>query len=207
MNRRRIRLSNRAAMALLIVAAGASGCGAKTGLDAGGTSGGPATASARSGKIAANAQESCFLSPAGTVRCWGDNEFGQLGIGSTTGPQTCQGPVPCSTRPVAVSGLTDAVDIAVSEDLACALRSDGTVACWGTPPQADTCPYGPYACETTPATVKGLDAAATAIVAGLGSACALLANGEVECWGQQFFSDIIPVGGTSDTNPQPVPGN
>jgi hypothetical protein len=51
------------------------------------------------------------LTEAGTVYSLGDNEHGQLGIGSVEGPETCTGETPCSRTPVAVPGLSDVAGI------------------------------------------------------------------------------------------------
>ena len=66
----------------------------------------------------------------GTARCWGEDCYGQLGDGTSTEPEMC-GPVPCSTTPVAVSGLSNAVAIATGGAHTCALLGDGTARCWG----------------------------------------------------------------------------
>jgi len=62
--------------------------------------------------------------------CWGDNVFGQLGNGSTTGPQQCLG-VPCSTTPVAVSGGLSFATVSAGHSHACALTTNGAAYCWG----------------------------------------------------------------------------
>jgi alpha-tubulin suppressor-like RCC1 family protein len=54
--------------------------------------------------IAAGAEHACALLSSGAVECWGENEYGELGVGTSTGPETCNG-LACSTTPVAVSGL------------------------------------------------------------------------------------------------------
>ena len=56
----------------------------------------------------------------GGVSCWGANESGQLGDGSTTS----------SDMPVRVAGLTDVDGIVAGGAHTCAHRSDGTVWCW-----------------------------------------------------------------------------
>src|SRR6478672_10495506 len=65
--------------------------------------------------IAAGLGHSCALLANGTAKCWGANVYGQLGNGSTTG----------SSRPVAVSGLTNAVAISVGVSHSCALLAGG----------------------------------------------------------------------------------
>ncbi|MBJ7460395.1 MAG: hypothetical protein JHC90_02295, partial [Ilumatobacteraceae bacterium] len=64
---------------------------------------------------------SCVVSGGG-VKCWGRNDLGQLGNGSTT----------LSSYPVQVTGLTSGVSsVAAGKDFACVVMLDATVRCWG----------------------------------------------------------------------------
>jgi alpha-tubulin suppressor-like RCC1 family protein len=64
----------------------------------------------------------CALAVDSSVRCWGDNTYGQLGDGTTEG----------SSLPVQVVGLEGEVaDVVAGESHACALLSSGSVKCWG----------------------------------------------------------------------------
>jgi alpha-tubulin suppressor-like RCC1 family protein len=159
---------------------GAAGPGTCTAMQACSTT--PVAVSGLSGvtAIAAGGKHTCALLSGGTVKCWGDNDYGELGDGT----------IDQSATPVAVSGLTGAIAIAAGAEQTCALLSDGTVVCWGdnsygelgdgtwTGPQ--NCKY--YPCSMTPAPVTGLTAV-TAIAAGGLQTCALLSGGDVECWG------------------------
>jgi alpha-tubulin suppressor-like RCC1 family protein len=117
---------------------------------------------------------------AGNVERWGLNDDGQLGNGNTT----------TSLTPVAVSGISNATAITAGELDACALLADGGVDCWGDNEAVNsatarltgpsTCNNGP--CSTTPVPVTGIGNA-TAIAVGDGYACALIAGGGVDCWG------------------------
>src|SRR5262249_28447722 len=68
-----------------------------------------------------NSEFNCALLTDGTVRCWGNNNYGQLGDGTTIEHNT----------PVAVVGLTGVAEIAVGSAHVCARVTDGTVRCWG----------------------------------------------------------------------------
>jgi alpha-tubulin suppressor-like RCC1 family protein len=69
----------------------------------------------------------------GTVKAWGDNEFGQLGQGMTTppGPEECGSfKTPCSKKPVTVSGLSKVTAIAARGNHSLAIEQ-GEIFAWG----------------------------------------------------------------------------
>jgi alpha-tubulin suppressor-like RCC1 family protein len=64
----------------------------------------------------------CALKAKGTVECWGDNKFGQLGDGTVRRSYK---------KPMTVVGLSDAVAMSIGGSHGCALRATGAVVCWG----------------------------------------------------------------------------
>jgi alpha-tubulin suppressor-like RCC1 family protein len=78
----------------------------------------------------------CAVLVGGGSRCWGDNNFGELGIGTAVGPQNCTG-TPCSTTPVVVKNtagtgsLGGGTFFASGNDYACVRLVNGTANCWG----------------------------------------------------------------------------
>jgi alpha-tubulin suppressor-like RCC1 family protein len=71
--------------------------------------------------ISSGPRHTCAVLIDGTVRCWGANERGQCGGGSTGGP----------VAPVAVRWLDHAVELAAGDDHTCARLASGEVRCWG----------------------------------------------------------------------------
>jgi hypothetical protein len=63
----------------------------------------------------------CAVKGDGSVWCWGTNGRGQLGDGTTKD----------ATKPVQVTGVTDAVAVSAGSQSTCALRKTGQVVCWG----------------------------------------------------------------------------
>ena len=128
----------------------------------------------------------CVLQSTGTVMCWGQNEGGQTGDGTTVTPRLA---------PVQVKGLTDAVEIASGTWHTCARRASGEVVCWGQncigqlgdgnghdPMFSDAmCPLGSM---PTPDYVKVVGITdAVQITATAYFTCARLKGGGVKCWG------------------------
>jgi alpha-tubulin suppressor-like RCC1 family protein len=72
--------------------------------------------------VAAGYDFTCALMRAGNIRCWGNDEFGQLGDGASTQHDT----------PVDVQALGDkALSVAAGFYAACALTAGGEIMCWG----------------------------------------------------------------------------
>ncbi len=125
---------------------------------------------------------SCALTTAGSVKCWGLNDFGQLGDGTSDGPEKCIGNS-CSTVPVAVMSLTDGVTaIAAGVDHTCAVISRGGVKCWGSNRDGQL-GNGTHADSSTSVDVVGLETGAISVSAGYGHSCALTVSNGVKCWG------------------------
>jgi alpha-tubulin suppressor-like RCC1 family protein len=167
--------------------------------------------------IAAGADHTCALLGGGHIECWGANGAGQLGDGTRSGPQSCDGS-PCARTPVLVRGLSDAVAIAAGGAETCAARRGGAIDCWGAGVGAkplavggvsgavsisvggeEACALlggGGVECWAANAASRGGAAAvggvrnAVAISAGAQHACALIAGGSVECWGANGYGQL-----------------
>jgi alpha-tubulin suppressor-like RCC1 family protein len=133
--------------------------------------------------VAAGGEFSLALLDGGTVLAWGENEEGELGDGTTTGPQTCGAEKSaCSATPVAVRGLHNVTAIAAGEHFGLALLKDGTVMSWGDNEEGELGDGEEVERSDVPVAVHGLSGV-TAIAVGEHDGLALLRDGTVMTWG------------------------
>lgn len=118
--------------------------------------------------VVGGGDHTCALLANGTVQCWGENRFGQLGNGTLTK----------SAVPVTVIGLTNATAVAAGWEHSCAILADGRVTCWGLREFGED-----TATVDMVVTVSGITNA-VALAGGIGHTCAVLADGRVQCWGR-----------------------
>ncbi len=123
----------------------------------------------------------CAVTTSGGLKCWGDNSFGQLGIGTIT--------VTRSLVPVDVISMTTGVsDVALGMWHTCATTDSG-VKCWG------DSSFGQLGnalttTQTTPITVIGLESGALSITTGSRHSCAWLSGDSIKCWGSNFTGEL-----------------
>jgi len=150
----------------------------------------------------------CMLRPSGEIVCWGTNESGQLGRGTTA---TAIQP------PQDVFGIADATQVVVGPSNTCAVRSGGRVSCWGlgftpTPTEVaglsgvtqvaiastQVCALasGRVSCGRRDSGVAvgafvdmGIDST-TQISAGNGQVCAVRSDGTLRCWGSNNAAQL-----------------
>jgi cysteine-rich repeat protein len=81
--------------------------------------------------ITAGARHVCVLLDDATVKCWGDNTYGQLGIGSMASVGSTPGTMGDNLKAVALGNGRTARQVVAGENHTCALLDDGTIKCWG----------------------------------------------------------------------------
>jgi len=131
--------------------------------------------------ISARWDHTCAIVSGGAVKCWGDNEFGQIGDGSSGSGN--KKPVPTQ-----VSGLTSGVTaIAAGQSHTCAIVSGGAVQCWGDNYAGQIGDGSHGGTKPQPTQVSGLTSGVTAIAAGHTRNCAIVSGGGVKCWGHESY--------------------
>jgi predicted DNA-binding protein (MmcQ/YjbR family) len=132
----------------------------------------------------------------GTVTCWGQNRYGQLGNGTRDTHDGYADPAP------GAKGITDAKRIATGTFHTCVVRSGGEVACFGDDIKDDILENGQ---DLTPVPVNGL-ADAREVAAGLGYVCVLRRSGRVACWGANDRGQLGDGRSARRNTPEDVPG-
>jgi alpha-tubulin suppressor-like RCC1 family protein len=152
--------------------------------------------------IAAGSGHTCALLNDDSVKCWGDNAYGQLGLGDSGSGTRRLAP---AETPVALGEGRTAKAIAAGPRHTCALLNDDSVKCWGWN-QYGQLGLGDNTNRNAPeATPVALGAGAKAISAGFFHTCALLVDSTVKCWGVNGYGQLGMGDNTARTAPAATP--
>lgn len=190
-------------------------------------------------QIAVSGYESCAVLAGGTARCWGclANAGGAVGMTTIAGLNGVEkigigdaficallsnGTVSCvidtfdahgdstPSAPVQVTALSGVSDISVAWDHACALRTDGSAACWGANDHGqlgDGNVGKGLSLQQPYVSVTSLLSGVVQVAAGQEMTCAIVQSGDVYCWGFNA-SGALGIGAGPGDFPSParVPG-
>lgn len=146
-------------------------------------------------KVSAGGQHSCGITVYGAAKCWGDNQYGQLGNNESGRSYT----------PVQVAGLTGGVtDISAGFRHTCAVVS-GSAKCWGSNEISSglvgQLGSGHSWSSSSPVQVFDLDSGVTRVSAGFAHSCAVV-NGAARCWGSNVGGQLGD--GSNSTTLSPI---
>ncbi len=143
-------------------------------------------------QVTAQGRHTCGIRAGGGLYCWGDNEWGGLGIGSNDN----QG----DPQPVGdVSGTW--LSVSAGFDHTCALRSDDTLHCFGHNGLGQL-GIGLGGDKLVPTPVSG---SWSAVAGGEYHGCAIAASdGRMWCWGLNSLSDLGPTAGATGNEHNPI---
>jgi alpha-tubulin suppressor-like RCC1 family protein len=140
--------------------------------------------------ISAERHHSCATTSNGKVWCWGDNSWGQNGVGFSGG---------YFNTPIEVAGISNARRIYSGGDFNCAVTLVNTTYCWGANNVRQSNPNSTNDVLTSPSllNLENIDS----MILGHGESCAVLTNGETRCWGVNQISAFLtsPSGSTFET--------
>jgi len=136
----------------------------------------------------------CAALPDRTLRCWGNNHYGQVGDGTVT-ERGDRDPGPRDPE------LTSVRSAAAGDFHTCAIRDDRTLWCWGMNQHQQTgvplgeserCPglSDPQPCVRRPRQVAGIDQV-EAVYVGYTRTCAVRTDHTLWCWGRPFGPSVV----------------
>jgi alpha-tubulin suppressor-like RCC1 family protein len=163
---------------------------------------GASTLGSNVAKVALGIQHSCARKTDGTLWCWGWNNRGQLGDGTTADKST-----PVQAGASTLGSNVAAVDLGgnLSGGHSCARKTDGTLWCWGYNTNGQL-GDGTTADKTTPvqAGASTLGSAVAEVTLGGYHSCARKTDGTLWCWGWNYAWQLGN-GDSASQSPAPVP--
>ena len=145
--------------------------------------------------IATSYDHNCGVTDDDKVYCWGRNDYGQLGIGSTTDQSS-------PTEITLPSGVTTFTQFGLGYDHTCGLADDNKIYCWGRNAFGQL-GNGGSPTSTTPVAVtlpSGVTSF-TEVAASHSHNCAIGNNNRTYCWGANTFGQLGEDSFTNRTTP------
>lgn len=160
--------------------------------------------------ISAGFFHTCAVLDDDSVKCWGNNAYGQLGIGTTTNRGTGSGQMGDNLPVVQLGTGRTAKAVSAGWLYTCALLDDDSVKCWGynksgelgLGDRADRGDEPGEMGDNLPPVQLGTQRRALMIMAGNSSCCALLDDGSIKCWGYNGQGQL-GLGDAEDRGDQP----
>lgn len=146
--------------------------------------------------VTSGGDHSCAITNGGAVKCWGLNDYGQLGNGSTAISHF---------TPVDVTGLSSGVvAIDAGRQHTCAVMNTGGAKCWGSGGSFRLGDGSGTPIVRTPVDVTALNDSLIDIAAGESHTCALTSSGGVKCWGINSDRQLGNVSYAAGSSPDAV---
>jgi alpha-tubulin suppressor-like RCC1 family protein len=135
---------------------------------------------------------SCGLTTTGSLYCWGANDNGQMGNGSSARSQAA---------PTLISSSLSWSTVTAGQWHACAIATTGDTYCWGNNQDGEI-GSGTFGPQPTPALVAG-GQRFVALDLGDWFSCGLTGSGAAYCWGANSNTQLGD--GTQQSHPTPAP--
>jgi len=151
-------------------------------------------------EVTAGSYFTCARLDDSSVKCWGNNEYGQLGLGSTSNFGTGSGEMGDNLPAVDLGTGRTAVELSAGAVHMCARLDNGSVKCWGRNREYQlglgldtTTNMGDNSNEMgdyLPPVDLGTGRTAAEVASGNYHTCARLDDGAVRCWGKNDYGEL-----------------
>ncbi|HET7295762.1 MAG TPA: Ig-like domain-containing protein, partial [Gemmatimonadales bacterium] len=164
----------------------------------------PVTGGSTFATLAIGGAHLCALTAGGAAYCWGDNTFGQLGLGSNVGPTNCGSALgmvfQCANTPTATATGLAFTQLVAGRWHTCAVANSGATYCWGINA------FGQLGDSSAtdrarPVAVRG-SLTFVALASGSYHTCGLTSDGTAYCWGRNDGGQL----GVASSGPDACPG-
>jgi alpha-tubulin suppressor-like RCC1 family protein len=133
-------------------------------------------------EVSAGGEHTCARKSDGTLWCWGRNNLGQIGNGTTGG---------ANSLPVQVASLgTNVIGIVSGQDHSCARTGDGALWCWGQNYYGEVGDGTTATPRTSPVQATAVGTTAVEVAVGFYNTCIRKLDGTLWCWGANGFGQI-----------------
>jgi RHS repeat-associated protein len=171
--------------------------------------------------VSAGSEHTCAVLDDDSVKCWGGNDSGQLGLGDVNDRGITSGTLPGTygATPLGTDQSGNplkAKALAAGTGRTCAILEDDSLKCWGAGTggglgQGDSLDRGDAAGEMGNSLLPidlGADRRATYVAAGNGHVCVVLDTGGVKCFGDNLWGSLgLGVAGPRGDGPNEMGDN
>ena len=140
--------------------------------------------------VSTGGRHTCGINVDGSILCWGDNTYGQIGNGSTAQVKS----------PVMVGGNSTWSDVSAGGFHTCGIKNDGSLWCWGSNGNGQL-GDGTSIDRATPVQA-GNETDWASVQCGSGHTCGTKSDGSLRCWGGNHYGQIGD--GTTDDRSAPT---
>ncbi|KAJ1479683.1 regulator of chromosome condensation 1/beta-lactamase-inhibitor protein II, partial [Baffinella frigidus] len=145
--------------------------------------------------VCTGARHTCALLDDAAVKCWGQGETGQLGLGDTADRGDDANEMGANLPSVDLGDGRTAAAVVAGGQHTCALLDDATVKCWGWNingqlGQGGTSNRGDDMGTNLPVVDLGAGRTVTAVIAGGHHTCVLLDDATLKCWGYNGMGQL-----------------
>ena len=139
----------------------------------------------------AGREYSCGTAEDGTLKCWGDNDYGQVGDGTTTDRNT----------PTIIDPGTSYLSVTPGLYHTCGITTSGTLKCWGWNYYGQV-GDGTKINRNTPTNIDP-GTSYQSVTLGSFHTCGITTSGTLKCWGYNYYGQV----GDGTTTNRPTPTN